>query len=58
MPQDEVDLSAITNEPRKRTLSSYVNNPDNISGDKEQYVKTIKKTVNPGMFPNSNYFLP
>ena len=33
MPREEVDISAITNEPRKRTLSSYVRNQDNISGD-------------------------
>ena len=43
-----MDPSAITNEPRKRKLSSYVRNEDNISGDKDQYVKTIKQVVNPG----------
>ena len=59
MPRDEVDLSVITNEPRKRTLSSYVRDQDNISGDRDQYVKRIKQVVNPGLFPNSNYyFLP
>ena len=52
MPRDEVDPSAITNEPRKRKLSSYVCNEDNISGDKDQYVKTIKRVVNPGAFLN------
>ena len=50
MPQDEVDPSTITNEPRKRTLSSYVCNQD-------IYVKRIKQTVNPGMFLNSSYSL-
>ena len=58
MPRDQVDTSAITNEPRKRTLSSYVRNEDNISGDRDQYVKRIKQTVNPGMFPNGIYSLP
>lgn len=52
MPRDEVDPSVITNEPRKRKLSSYVRNPDNISGDRDQYVKRIKHVVNPGVFPN------
>jgi hypothetical protein len=52
MPRDEVDTSFITNVPRKRTLSSYVRNPDNISGDRDQYVKRIKKVVNAGMFTN------
>ena len=33
MPQDEVDPSFITNVPWKWTLSSYVHNIDNISGD-------------------------
>ena len=51
MPQEEVDISAITNEPRKRTLSSYIRNQDNISGDRDQYVKRIKNAVNPGEFP-------
>ena len=57
MPQDQVDPSAITNEPRKQTLSSYVHNQDNISGDHDKYVKRIKQTVNPGMFPNRTYCL-
>lgn len=52
MPRDEPDPSVITNEPRKRTLSSYVRNQDNISGDRDQYVKRIKQTVNPGVFSN------
>ena len=52
MPQDKVDSSFITNVPQKQTLSSYVCNPNNISGDRDQYVKRIKKTVNPGVFPN------
>ena len=51
MPREEVDISAITNEPRKRTLSSYVHNQDNISGDRDQYVKRIKNAINPGEFP-------
>ena len=58
MPRDEVDISAITNEPRKRTLSAYVRNQDNISGDRDQYVKRIKQTVNPGMFSNNSNILP
>ena len=58
MPRDEVDVSAITNEPRKRTLSAYVRNQDNISGDRDQYVKRIKQTVIPGMFSNNCYVLP
>ena len=57
MPRDEVDPSVITNEPRKRTLSSYVHDPDNISGDRDQYVKRIKQTVNPGVFLNRRYFV-
>ena len=52
MPRDEVNLSDITTEPRKRTLSSYVRNQDNISSDRDQYVKRIKQTVNPGVFHN------
>ena len=51
MPRDEVDISAVTNKPRKRTLSSYVRNQDNISGDRDQYINRIKNTVNPGVFP-------
>ena len=57
MPQDEVDTSVITTEPRKRSLSSYVRNQDNISRDRDQYVKRIKQTVNPGVFPNMTYYL-
>ena len=57
MPRDEVDISAITNEPRKRTLSAYVRNQDNISGDRDQYVKRIKQTINPGVFSNISYDL-
>ena len=34
MPQDEMDPSNITNEPQKRTLSSYVHKQDNISVDR------------------------
>ena len=52
MPRDKVDISVITKEPRKRTLSAYVRNQDNVSSDKEQYVKRIKQAVNPGVFPN------
>ena len=58
MPRDEVNPSFITNKPWKRTLSSYVHNQDIISGDRDQYVKRIKQTVNPGMFPNNSYFSP
>jgi hypothetical protein len=50
-----VDPSVITNEPRKRIPSSYVRDPDNISGDRDQYVKRIKQTINPGMFQNGSY---
>lgn len=58
MPRDEVDISVITSERRKRTLSSYVRNQDNNSGDRDQYVKRIKQTVNPGVFPNKIYYIP
>ena len=47
MHQDEVDPSVITDELWKQTLSSYVHNQDNISGDRDQYVKRIKEAVNP-----------
>jgi hypothetical protein len=50
MPREEVDISASTKKPRKRTLSSYVHNPDNISGDRDQYIKRIEQTINPGLF--------
>ena len=55
MPRDEVDVSA---EPRKRTLSAYICNQDNISRDRDQYVKRIKQTVIPGVFSNNCYVLP
>jgi hypothetical protein len=47
MPRDEMDPSLITNEPRKRKLASYVTNKDNISADKDETVKRLKRTVDP-----------
>lgn len=47
MARDEVDLSLITNDRRKRKLPSYVTNEDNISADKEEVVKRMKHTINP-----------
>jgi hypothetical protein len=49
MPCDEVDPSLITSEPRKRKLTSYTTNEDNISADKEATVKRLKETVKPTM---------
>lgn len=48
MPRNEVDPSLITNEPRKRKLASYVTNKDNISADKDDVVKRMKRTADPG----------
>ena len=48
MPRNEIDPSLITNEPRKRKLASYVTNKDNISADKEETVKRMKRTMGPG----------
>jgi hypothetical protein len=45
MPRNEVDTSFITNEPRKRKLGSYVTNTDNISADKNEIVKRMKRTI-------------
>lgn len=47
MPRIEIDPSLITNEPRKRKLAPYVTNEDNISADKDQTVKRIKRTIDP-----------
>jgi hypothetical protein len=47
MPHDEVDPSLITCKPRKRKLTSYITNEDNISADKEATVKRLKETVKP-----------
>ena len=47
MPRDEMDPSLITNEPRKRKLTSYATNKDNISADKDETVKRLKRTVDP-----------
>ena len=47
MPQNEIDPSLITNEPRKRKLASYVTNKDNISADKDEMVKRMKCTIDP-----------
>ena len=52
MPRNEVDPSLITNEPRKRKLASYVTNKDNISADKDEMVKRIKCTIDPGEYHN------
>jgi hypothetical protein len=48
MPRDEIDPSLITDEPRKRKLASYVTNNDNISADKDETIKRMKRTVDPG----------
>ena len=48
MARDEVDLSLITDEPRKRKLPSYANNTDNISADKDDVVKRMKLTSTRG----------
>jgi hypothetical protein len=48
MPRDEIDPSLITDEPRKRKLASYVTNKDNISADKDETIKRMKRTVDPG----------
>jgi hypothetical protein len=47
MPRDEIDPALITNEPRKRKLASYATNPDNISADKDEMVKQMKRTIDP-----------
>ena len=47
MPRNEVDTDLITNEPRKRKLTSYVTNKDNISADKDNMVKRMKRTMDP-----------
>ena len=46
MARDEVDPSLILNNPRKRKLLSYANDKDNISGDKEKFIKRMKDTSN------------
>ena len=46
MARDEVDLSLITNDHRKRKLGSYATNKDNISADKDEVVKHMKHTIN------------
>lgn len=63
MPRNEVDSSLITNEPRKRKLAPYVTNKDNISADKDEMVKRMKRTIDPGELQNvdpisttNNYF--
>ena len=45
MPRDEIDPSLITNEPRKRKLASYVTDKNNISADKDEVIKRMKRTV-------------
>jgi hypothetical protein len=43
MARDEVDPSLITNDRRKRKLPSYATNNDNISADKNEVIKMMKK---------------
>jgi hypothetical protein len=45
MPRDEVDPSLITTESRKRKLPSYVTDKNNISADKDEVIKRMKRTV-------------
>ena len=52
MPRNEIDPSLITNKPRKWKLASYVTNKDNISADKDETVKWMKCTMNPGKCQN------
>ena len=47
MARDEVDISLITNDRRKRKLPAYATNADNISADKNDVVKRMKLTSNP-----------
>ena len=54
MPQNEIDPSLITNEPRKRKLASYVTNKDNISANKCEMVKRMKRTVDPHWIPQAS----
>lgn len=48
MPRNEIDPSLITNQPRKRKLAPYITNKDNISADKDEMVKRMKRTMDPG----------
>ena len=52
MPRNKIDPSLITDEPRKRKLASYVTNKDNISADKDETVKRMKRTMDPGKLQN------
>ena len=45
MARDEVDPSLITNDPRKCKLPSYATNTDNISADKNEVIKRMKKNT-------------
>lgn len=45
MARDEVDPSLITNDPHKRKLPSYATNNDNISADKNEVIKRMKKNT-------------
>ena len=47
MACDEVDISLITNDRRKRKLPAYATDADNISADKNDVVKRMKVTSNP-----------
>ena len=47
MARDEVDISLITNDRRKRKLPAYATDADNISADKNDVVKRMKVTSNP-----------
>ena len=52
MPRNEIDPSLITDEPHKQKLASYVTNKDNISADKDEMVKRMKCTMDPGKCQN------
>ena len=47
MPRNEIDPSLIINEPCKRKMAAYVTNTDNISADKDETIKRLKRTVDP-----------
>ena len=47
MPRNEIDMSLITNEPHKQKLASYATDKDNVSADKDETVKRMKRTIDP-----------